>query len=159
MFRNEVTIDKTLIKELSKKAVMVSLLVAILGVLFAIPFLILMILNPQQIMFVIGFIVFMSLGGIGLAQFIRILITNKRAAEVKAHLVTELLDDKVIIHTNKVTEQKEDVVFTYDQITSYHVSPHYIFIRVGKRYYFPLIRDENEQKIIEFLDGKGVIKQ
>ena len=159
MIKNEVTITKELVKELSRKIFVLSLVIGIVGVCSSIPFLVLLILNPTHIYFVVLFIGLLSVGGIGFAQFIRVLITNKRAVSTNAHLINELYDDKLIIHTKENGNKVEDITISYDQISTFNISKNYIFIRIGKKYFFPLSRDENEEAIVKLLEDNGVIKK
>ncbi len=159
MIKNEVNITKELVNELSRKIFVLSLIIGIVGICSSIPFLVLLILNPTQIYWIIFFIALLSVGGIGIAQLIRVIIANKRAVASNAHLVNELHDDKIIIHTKEKGEKIDDIVLSYDQISTFYVSKNFIFIRVGKKYSFPLSRDENEEAIIKLLEDNGVVKK
>ena len=159
MIRNEVTIDKQLIKELSFRSFIFGLLVAIVGLLTAITMFVLAILNSFQAVFTIIFIISLSVGAIGAYHIVSMLLANRRAEKMNAHLTIDLFDDKVVIHTTHGSEKAEDIELTYDQITLYHVSKTYIFLRTGRRYSFPLSKDENMEQIIALLEKNGVVER
>ena len=159
MIRNEVTIDKQLIKELSMKSFIIGLIVAVVGIVTAIVMLIFAFMISFQSAFTVVFIISLSLGAIGAYHVINMLIANSRAAKMNARLTVELYDDKVVIHTTHGSEKMEDIEFTYDQIALYHVSKNYIFLRTDKRYSCPLSKDENMGKIIALLEKNGVIEK
>ena len=159
MIRNEVNIDKQLIKELSFKSFIIGLIISIVGLSTAITMLVFIILNSFQSIFTVIFIVSLSIGAIGVYHLVTMFITNSRAEKTKAHLVSEIYEDKVVIHTFHGEEQSDDIELTYDQITLYHVSKNYVFLRTGKKYSLPLSKDEHFEEIISLLEKNGVVEK
>ena len=155
MIKNAVTIDKELVRKMSKKSLILSLAIGLVGVLGCIPFLVLYLLNTDKIYFVIIFTVFLSFGAIGTYNFFKVVKTNKRALDAKATLQLEIDQKRIVIKRSS----GQDLPIDYARINYYSETEKYIFIHLGKNYTFPILKDENYQTIIGYFEKHNIIKK
>ena len=156
MIKNVVTINKEVIKEMSKKSIIISSLIGGICTASCVPFLVLYLLNQSQIYFVIIFTVLLAFGAIGLYNLYKVLSANRKARKIEAVFEYDIFNDRIIIHTKNNEGKKNDIQIEYNQIAYYKKTNKHLYIHLPRNYSFPLLIDENIEEIEKILNDKDI---
>lgn len=159
MITSRVEIDKQVIKEMSKRYFIFSLLLATIGIAGGVTFLLLYIFLNKNKLFMIPLIIFFAFGVVGVYYIISMFITNKRAFEAHAVLTVDIDETGVVIHPYKNDRKGGDVKVSYSDISHYKESKNYLFVYLNRRNSFPVIKDENLPQILDIFARNNIIKK
>ena len=155
MLETKTNIDKQLVKELSRKSFIVSLIVGVGGIIACIPFLILLIIDYKNILYTIFYIIFFVLGAVGLYNLFAVINKCKKVLKSNSTLLIKL-DDKITVTPFQDGQQKSDLNFNYNDVIYYKETHSYIYLYLNRKSSFPIKKDEQFDVIMDLLKQKGI---